>query len=330
MTGMQSSRRPAWLTRLTLAVSLLVIAPGTVVAVAPPPSPPMILLRPVHVTDSAGMSLVEPRTGQAATRSLPTDLVPSLRNAHTKPRSYYDGCHARSGESTARACVYGVRTSHKTVLLYGDSHAAQWLPALEDIAAREGWKLYYLTKSACAVANVPKAASRSDCYQWRHNAMAVIADIHPDLVIAASSDRIDSMPRSTASARRAMWRDAWASSLRSLRTRARKVILLGDTPRWAREAVPCLTQYPHDIGRCDTSRSRAISASATATDRGAAEDAGVPYVSTATLVCRGDPCHAVWGRHLVLYDDQHMTVKWAHYIDPDLFARLPSSVLPKG
>jgi hypothetical protein len=318
MVVMQSPRRRAWLTCWFLALVLLATSSVSTVAVPPPASIP----------DVAVAAQGEP----AARRSLPRDLVPSLRDADAKPRSYSDGCHARSGQTRARACVYGVRSSRRTVLLIGDSHAAQWLPTLEELAGAEGWKVYYLTKSACPLAKVEVVDGKRirECAAWRRQALAVVADLHPDLVIASSRNRIDSMPRSSAAARREMWRAGWESSLRSLRARAGAVILLGDTPLWARDAVSCLTRYRNDIGRCDTPRRVAISASETATDRQAAADAHVPYVDTAGLVCRGDPCRAVWGRRLVLYDEQHMTVKWARYVDRDLYARLPASVLPEA
>ena len=74
-----------------------------------------------------------------ARRSLPADLEPSLGDAtRIRPPAYSDGCHARPGDVKAHACAYGVDGATRTVLLFGDSHALQWLPALQAIAAREG------------------------------------------------------------------------------------------------------------------------------------------------------------------------------------------------
>ena len=45
--------------------------------------------------------------------------------------------------------VYGDADSSDTIVLTGDSHAAQWLPALERLARERGWRLVAVTKSAC-------------------------------------------------------------------------------------------------------------------------------------------------------------------------------------
>ena len=47
------------------------------------------------------------------------------------------------------ACVYGDRGARTTVVLFGDSHAMQYFPALQRIAGRRHWRLVELTKAAC-------------------------------------------------------------------------------------------------------------------------------------------------------------------------------------
>ena len=66
-----------------------------------------------------------------------------------KPAVYGDGCHVNYGETKSGYCTYGNKSSNKTIVLYGDSHAAQWFPALEKLATARGFKLVSLTKSAC-------------------------------------------------------------------------------------------------------------------------------------------------------------------------------------
>jgi hypothetical protein len=268
-----------------------------------------------------------------ARRSLPGDLAPSLDDAaKIRPRAYADGCHARDGDVRARACVYGVPGAERTALLIGDSHALQWLPAIEDIAASEGWRLYLLTKSACPVPRITvtvRGERRPDCAPWRRSALERIEEIEPELIIAASLGRIYELPDGASPQRRPRaWRDAWVSTLRALKQRAGAVVLLGDTPMWREDAVACLRHNRRDIGRCDTPREAAIAASVNRAERDAAAEAGVAFVPTADLVCPDDPCRAVQGRFLVLMDDQHLTVRYARRIADDLLARFPADVLP--
>ncbi|WP_328345198.1 hypothetical protein [Streptomyces violaceus] len=44
---------------------------------------------------------------------------------------YRDGCHVDHAATGTRSCVYGDRASSRTVVPFGDSHAAQWFPALQ-------------------------------------------------------------------------------------------------------------------------------------------------------------------------------------------------------
>jgi hypothetical protein len=276
-----------------------------------------------------------PPPASTGPRGLPADLVPPLDEAAgIRPRIYEEGCHAQAGERKAHACSFGPEDAPYSVLLIGDSHAAQWFPALEAIAEREGWRLYSLTKSACPVPDTPiivRGKRLRDCPPWRQDAFERIAELHPDLVIAASLGGIYQIPKAgSPDARERAWRAAWVRSLEELRKGADHVVLLGDTPMWAQEPIPCLRKHRHDIDRCDTPRQDAISTRTERAEQDAAAAAGVAYVPTADLVCPGDPCLAVSGDTLVLVDIQHMTVAWARSVADDLLARLPCDVLPSS
>jgi hypothetical protein len=42
-------------------------------------------------------------------------------------------------------------------VLFGDSHAAQWFPAVENIASSQGYKLFSFTKTSCPAIDVPRS-----------------------------------------------------------------------------------------------------------------------------------------------------------------------------
>lgn len=279
------------------------------------------------------LATAEPHPTAEPRRALPDDLEPSLADAPViRPRAYRDGCHAKAGDTKARVCTYGMEDASFSVLLIGDSHAVQWLPALEDLAAQEGWRLYSLTKSACPVPLTPvivRGERLRDCEAWRRAAFARIAELRPDIVLAASQGRIYRLPGArTGERRERAWRRAWTRSLEVLRESAGRVFLLGDTPMWTEDPLRCLRRHRRDIGRCDTPRADALSARTEASEREAAAQAGVTYVPTADLVCPGDPCRAVEGRYLVLGDIQHMTVAWARRVAPELLHRLTCDATP--
>jgi hypothetical protein len=262
----------------------------------------------------------------SAQRSLPSGLKPSLSRAtQDLPAAYTDDCHAQSGDTRARTCAYGDTSSSTRVVLFGDSHALSWLPALDAIGKREGWRILSLTKSACPVHKVTvtvRGRTPRDCDTWRRNAVDRIGDIHPDLVVATSFDHVYTIAGKTGSAFKAAWQKGLTKTLTSLRARADKVIMLGDTPLWKRKAPDCLRQHRDDIGSCATKRADAVFPGKIGIARRAARDAGVAFADTTPITCLGDPCPVVVGTFLLLRDDSHMTATWSRHLASDLLELL--------
>ena len=109
------------------------------------------------------------------------------------PASYRDGCHLDYSETEPVDCVYGDPEGRETAVLFGDSHAAQWLPALDAYARKQGWRLEYHTKSACSPVLLPlweRSLRREydECFEWREAVMQRLAK-HPPAVLYVGSSR---------------------------------------------------------------------------------------------------------------------------------------------
>jgi len=267
-----------------------------------------------------------PVVSLTADQHLPSDLTPKLAKAFDdQPASYADGCHLQPGQSKAKVCVYGDKHGSRKVLLFGDSHAASWLPALDTLGKSEHWQILNLTKSACPIPSVTVAVRGKvapDCAAWRTNALAKIKSIHPDLVIATSIDHVYTIPGKTGAAFQPAWQAGMTTTLAALRTRADQVILLGDSPLWGQEAPVCLRAHQSNVSKCATKRSLAVFPDKIASARQAATDAGVAFADTTPITCVADPCPVVVGRYLLLRDDSHMTATWSRHLAPDLKALL--------
>src|SRR5262249_19436257 len=75
------------------------------------------------------------------------------------PSLYGMGCRADWSDASLRMCSFGeISKPESTVVLFGDSHAAQWFPALKDIAESRHWKLVTIIKSACYPMNVESSS----------------------------------------------------------------------------------------------------------------------------------------------------------------------------
>jgi peptidoglycan/LPS O-acetylase OafA/YrhL len=186
----------------------------------------------------------------------------SLAQIKARPLVYEDGCHANYAETRSDACEYAKLDSQKTIVLYGDSHAAQWFPALAEIASRSGYKLVSLTKSACPSVDVVRsdqgAFKMSRCKKWREDSIQRIMKMKPD-VLVMSSFQYFAQPRQFQD-RDKWWDDGQRKLLAQVKNASPNLIYLTDTPHPARDIPACLAN--NSISQCNkTERSKNLSIS---------------------------------------------------------------------
>jgi peptidoglycan/LPS O-acetylase OafA/YrhL len=178
----------------------------------------------------------------------------SLAQIKARPLIYDDGCHANYAETKSDKCEYADVTSQKTMVLYGDSHAAQWFPALVEIASRSGYKLISLTKSACPAVDTERrdqgGFKMSRCKQWRMNTIQRIQKINPDVLIMSSFQYFAQPPRFTD--REKWWNDGQRKLLTEVKNVSPHLIYLTDTPHPLRDIPACLANY--SISKCNTTK----------------------------------------------------------------------------
>jgi peptidoglycan/LPS O-acetylase OafA/YrhL len=184
----------------------------------------------------------------------------SLAQIKARPQIYDDGCHANYAQTKSGKCEYGKLDSDKTMVLYGDSHAAQWFPALIEIANRSGYKLISLTKSACpSVETVRRdqgGFKMSRCVQWRENTIKRIQDIEPDVLIMSSFQYFAQPPQFND--RTQWWNEGQRKLLNQVKNSSPHLIYITDTPHPTRDIPACLSNY--SITECNTSeRSKNLS-----------------------------------------------------------------------
>ena len=128
-------------------------------------------------------------------RSTPRDLRPDPAAAYwDRPANYDDECHSDQFTFELRPCEFGDKDGEQTVVLFGDSHALQWLPALTGPARRQGWRVVTLTKAACPPAQIlsgrKEAIAGESCERWREKALRWIRTNKPEVALLAGGSRI--------------------------------------------------------------------------------------------------------------------------------------------
>ena len=183
--------------------------------------------------------------------SLPNGRSVSMAAVMQKPKIYDDGCHANYGNKNSPECLYGDVKSKRKIVLYGDSHAAQWFPALEKIAIDEGFALISLTKSACPAVEVDRVNSgafkNSDCNAWRDNSIQRIKQLKPEAVIMSGFQHFAYPTRY--SSRDAWWFEGQRSLYAKVLNSSPNLIYISDTPKPQRDIPSCLATAKAD--ECD-------------------------------------------------------------------------------
>ena len=178
----------------------------------------------------------------------------SLAQIKARPLVYDDGCHANYAQTKSDECIYADTKSDKTMVLYGDSHAAQWFPALVEIASRSGYRLISLTKSACPSVDTVRldqgGFKMSRCKQWRINTIKRIQEINPDVLIMSSFQYFAQPPRFTD--REQWWNDGQRKLLTEVKNISPHLIYITDTPHPLRDIPACLANY--SISKCNTTQ----------------------------------------------------------------------------
>ena len=144
-------------------------------------------------------------------------------------------------------------------MLFGDSHALQYFPAVERIALDRGWRLVHLSKGGCPPAPArlrhPPTLERYNraCREWRESALRRIAREKPFLVIAAGSTHYHVYEGSRRLGRRGSLRAlarGYARILRRLTALAPAVTFIRDSPRPPLDVAGCVAAHMGDLRRC--------------------------------------------------------------------------------
>ncbi|MCB9373904.1 MAG: acyltransferase [Microthrixaceae bacterium] len=275
----------------------------------------------------------------ALVEQVPANLTPSLLGARSDaPAVFRDGCNGDLGatpvdDARIERCTYGATGAGATVVLVGDSHAAQWAPALDRLGREHGFRLVVLTKSACPIADLPvenRLLGRPyrECADWRDAAVAAVGDLAPDLVVATSTNHYEASGPDGGPAGAAEWSEGLTTTLAALGARA-PTVLLGDTPYPRGDVPACLSEHLSSATACTLDRGQ-VPFDYARVEAQAAADAGVPLVPTVDLACGLQRCPVVVGRHLVYRDASHLATPYVERVAPQLGALLDAGAARAG
>jgi peptidoglycan/LPS O-acetylase OafA/YrhL len=218
---------------------------------------------------------------------------------------YYSTCHTQGSMPIVKGCYFADTTSDKTVMLVGDSHAAQYFTGLEVAAKAAGYKLLSTTKSACPAVLFVKYASSEDesCNEWQHNIVDVVKQVQPDiLVISNFTERTGD--RFSLGVSPKEFADSQVEFINRVRGSVGKVAYVGDSPFPGLYAMTCLENNRKHLSRCDLRDTK--TATSNAVEKRVSE-IGVTVVDSRGFLCQKGICPAVVGEKNVYRDASHIS-----------------------
>ncbi len=260
-----------------------------------------------------------PSVPPVSTPFVPANLSPTLRAAaENQPIIYADGCHLNFADVEPAQCIYGDPSAPRLVL-FGDSHAAQWFPALLGFAESNGYAVESHTKSSCPSISaevirdgVPYVA----CSQWRDTVIDQINLEQPALVVLANygSANLASGDADYAAA----WGDALRRTIDAIDA---PTVVLADTPDLGTTPSVCLSANLDSAEECGKPRDVALASDARSAERATAAATAVPYVDLTDYMC-SDWCFPIIGDVLAYRDSHHITAEFSETLAPAIGEQL--------
>jgi peptidoglycan/LPS O-acetylase OafA/YrhL len=327
--GIAMLRTPQLTTRVLLALLSLVAAAVTYVFV----ENPIRYYRPATRHPRFTIAAAAVATLAIATGAWRWHAEAKRANGDPAQRRYFaaaedgvdlKGCHLGFAETRAGACDFGSVAADSTVVLFGDSHALQWFPALEGIAKRRGWRLVSLTKSGCPSADVAVFIERLDrvyteCNEWRRETLRRIVAMRPAMVlIANSSGYFSTLDGSSAENKTTVteWGRGLARTIAAVTEAGARVMLIHDTP-WPGMNIPtCLARaawrHENPEAACGFDRARSVDTLASMEERRIAREySRVSVIDLSDAVCATPVCEPIKDSVILYSDRDHLT---AHFV----------------
>lgn len=265
-------------------------------------------------------------TSPVGTSFVPTNLTPSLRaSSEDNPAIYDDGCHRDVRSTDATGCQSGANPDAPLVFLFGDSHAASWFPALNQLATDGKIRLDTNTKSSCHSVDTPKLLGGTvytECPVWRKGVIARVNAEQPDLVLIANYSV------STLTGGNEDFSERWKAGMEKTIGAMPGVptAIIADVPDQGETPAICLSAKLDHAEACSAPRIDALHLAVAQAEKGAAAATGAAYFDMTPYLCNEQTCPTIIGNTLVYRDAHHLTATFSRSMAPALDRRISEKI----
>ncbi len=238
--------------------------------------------------------------------------------------AYSKECDVTRADTTSSMCVHGDPEASRTMVIFGDSHGAMWIPSFDQVGTIAGWRVVQLTKPGCQVPDYPAYSRQmrreyTECAEYREWAIQQIGQIQPDmLVITSARQGVIPTENGEPTEDEAAIEAAWASGLGLVLDRvvqaSERTIVLGDMAYPDGPGLDCLTDNPNNVQACNSPRDEAVFADHNAMEAQVAVEHGAEFVDVIPFFCTDLTCPAVVGGLTTHRDAKHVSENYAVYL----------------
>ncbi|WP_083679320.1 acyltransferase family protein [Mycobacterium sp. IS-1264] len=315
-----------------VAAALLVAMPLPVGRGAPTPALAITAPRPptgsnIDAYDTAVRDAVaQVQAAVAASTDLKavlSNLDPPLADAEAELKTLRTaGCMRALLEVEQPECATGDTASATTVALVGDSYAAMWSPAFQQVATQRHWRLETLAKAACPLMELPiinphSGRQYTECERWRGQIIDRLRAEHPRLVVVSMWRRYAVYGYASGfTPYDRTWIDSLARLVQQLRGTGAQVLMLGPIPDPHSMVPICVSGHLDDAMVCSAPRSTAVNEAGIAAESAATKAGGGRYADLTELFCTADRCPVIIANNLVYFDQNHVTREYSRALAP--------------
>lgn len=264
---------------------------------------------------------------KAITQAVNVDVLPN------------DACLVPLADSRVQECYGGDKQANEQIVLFGDSKAAHWFPALNVIAQQKKWKLISLVKANCPAAmvdvyNVRLRRTESECTEWRNSAIARIEGLKPRLVVMSGAI---AYIKGTAGGdfgtlTSLQWEEGTNRALSVLKRYDIPVLLIRDSPNEGINTPVCLSRaaahawYP--IAACTTIAAKALDDGVRDVELKSVNSfSNAFYADFSPALCPSGLCTPILDGMVVYRDRSHLTFAMSQMLASSLQGQISRLLL---
>ncbi|HWU23978.1 MAG TPA: acyltransferase family protein [Nocardioides sp.] len=234
-------------------------------------------------------------------------------------------CSAYLPHFTLQTCDFGVPAdkAHATIALVGNSHAGQWLPALQVLARRHDWHVRTHVANRCALADIDQVLDTHEetaaCRAWTQQVTDLLIHERPDVVVMSNRISVAASGYGLHDSEGA-YETGYARVLRRLKAAGLHVLVLHDTPTPHSPIPDCIAAKGSAYSLCSGTPATWIPGDPAVTAVERLHDRNIVLADLNAHICRPSRCYGANGGVISFADGSHMTATYnatlAPYLDP--------------